>query len=213
MLTIWGRADSSNVQALMWCVAELGLAHRRIDLGHRFGGTDTPEFLAINPNGTVPVLVDGDGPPLWETGAILRYLANRYGPESFWPSDPVRRAHVDRWAEWSKINVAMGFTGPVFWPVYRFPETCSEADLSKALTTLGDKLCIADARFQKHPFLTGEAFTLADVQFGHVLYRYFNIDIPRPELPGLARYYARLCTRPAYRTHVMTPYAALRETP
>ena len=77
MLTIWGRRDSSNVQALMWCVGELGLPHRRHDAGHRFGGTDTPAFRAMNPNGLVPVLVDGDGEPLWETGAILLYKIPR----------------------------------------------------------------------------------------------------------------------------------------
>ena len=121
MLTIWGRTDSSNVQALLWCVGELGLPCRRIDAGHRFGMVDTAEFRAMNPNGTVPVLQDGDGPFLWETGAILRYLANRYAAAPFWPGEPIARAEVDRWAEWSKINIALGFTAPVFWHVVRTP--------------------------------------------------------------------------------------------
>lgn len=210
MLTIWGRTDSSNVQALMWCVAELGLPHRRIDAGHRFGGTDTPEFLAMNPNGTVPVLQDGDAPPLWETGAILRYLAGRYGPESFWPADPVARADVDRWAEWAKINIALGFTGPVFWPVWRFPESRDPVALERALSALDAKLRIAEDRLSRHPFLVGDTLTLADIQFGHILYRYFTIDIARPALPALASYYARLTERPAYRQHVLVSFEALR---
>ena len=209
MLTIWGRTDSSNVQALMWCVAELGLPHRRIDAGHRFGGTDTPEFLAMNPNGTVPVLQDGDAPPLWETGAILRYLAGRYGPESFWPADPVARADVDRWAEWAKINIALGFTGPVFWPVWRFPESRDPVALERALSALDAKLRIAEDRLSRHPFLVGDTLTLADIQFGHILYRYFTIDIARPALPALASYCARLTERPAYRQHVMVSFEAL----
>lgn len=89
MLTIWGRKTSSNVQALMWCVGELDLEYQRHDLGHRFGGLDSAAFQALNPNRTIPVLRDGDGAPLWETGAILRYLATRYGNETFWPSDPI----------------------------------------------------------------------------------------------------------------------------
>ena len=210
MLTIWGRTDSSNVQALMWCVAELGLPHRRIDAGHRFGGTDTPEFLAMNPNGTVPVLQDGDAPPLWETGAILRYLAGRYGPESFWPADPVARADVDRWAEWAKINIALGFTGPVFWPVWRFPESRDPVALERALSALDAKLRIAEDRLSRHPFLVGDTLTLADIQFGHILYRYFTIDIARPALPALASYCARSTERPAYRQHVMVSFEALR---
>jgi len=96
VLTIWGRKTSSNMQALMWCVGELGLAYVRHDAGHRFGGLDTPDFLAMNPNGVIPVVRDGDGEPLWETGAILRYLAGRYGDGgAFWPADPVQRVRVD----------------------------------------------------------------------------------------------------------------------
>lgn len=99
MLEVWGRKSSSNVQALMWCIGELGLPYQRHDVGHRFGGTDSDEFYALNPNRTIPVLRDGDLPPLWETGAILRYLANRYAPDEFWPADLIARTNVDRWME------------------------------------------------------------------------------------------------------------------
>ena len=212
MLTIWGRTDSSNVQALMWCVAELGLPHRRIDAGHRFGGTDTPEFLAMNPNGTVPVLQDGDAPPLWETGAILRYLAGRYGPESFWPADPVARADVDRWAEWAKINVTLGFGGPIFVPmIFQKPEARNLAAIDAALRALTARLQIAEARLARHPFMMGQDLTLADIHFGNILYRYFTLGgIERADLPAVRAYYDRLCTRPAYAEHVMVPYDALR---
>ena len=102
MLTVWGRKTSSNVQALMWCIGELGLPFRRFDIGHKYGGNDTAEFLAMNPNGTVPVLKDEDGEPLWESGAILRYLAARYGDDAFWPRDIIRRAQVDKWSGMGK---------------------------------------------------------------------------------------------------------------
>lgn len=114
MLTVWGRKDSSSVQALTWCIGELGLPYERHDAGNRYGGTHTPAFLAMHPNGTVPVLRDGDGEQLWETGAILRYLAGRDGRAPFWPAEGAARAHVDKWAEWSKINIALNFTGPIF---------------------------------------------------------------------------------------------------
>ena len=103
----------------MWCIGELGLPYERHDAGHLYGGTDTPEFLSMNPNGTVPVLRDGDGEPLWETGAVLRHLAGRYGGAPFWPPDGPARARVDKWAEWSKINVTLGFTAPIIWRVVR----------------------------------------------------------------------------------------------
>lgn len=211
MLTIWGRKTSSNVQALMWCVGELGLDYLRFDVGHRYGGTDGEAFYQLNPNRTVPVLQDGDNPPLWEMGAILRYLASRYANEAFWPGDLLARTEVDRWAEWSKQNIALGFTAPVFWRVVRTP--AAERDpqaIAAAVTTLEQKLAIAEARLAGSRYLVGDTFTLADIQFGHVLYRYFAIDITRRPLPHLAAYYARLTARPAFRQHVMVSYDELK---
>ena len=211
MLTIWGRADSSNVQALMWAVAELDLPHRRIDAGHRFGVNDTAAFRAMNPNGTVPVIRDADNPPLWETGAILRYLCQRYATAPFWPDDAVARAEVDMWAEWAKLNVAMAFSGPVFWQVVRIPPAERDpAMIARGIERTARALAIAERRLADLPFLCGDALTLADIQFGHMLYRWFDIAIDRPALPALRAYYDRLTERPAYRTHVMVSYEALR---
>ena len=208
MLEIWGRKTSSNVQAVMWCIGELGLPYRRHDIGHRFGGTDTDAFGALNPNRTVPVLQDGTDSPLWKTGAILRYLANRYGSGEFWPGELIARTDVDRWAEWAKINVALAFTAPVFWRVVRTPE--AERDQGRCHEARKKTLRIADARLADQAFLVGDDFTLADIQFGHVLFRYFDVDIDRADMPGLAGYYERLCARPAFREHVMVSYEELR---
>lgn len=211
MLTVWGRKSSSNVQALMWCIGELGLSHERIDAGFKYGINDTPEFLAMNPNGTVPVLREDDGKPLWETGAILRYLADRYGDDAFWPKEPQHRAQIDKWAEWAKINVASSFTGPIFWRVVRTAAALrDEKAIVAALATLATKLDIAESQFGRHRFLAGDNLTLADIQFGHLLYRYFNIDIQRPARPRLERYYGNLTERPAFQEHVMVSYEELR---
>lgn len=211
MLTIWGRKSSSNVQALMWCVGELGLPYRRHDAGHVYGVTDTPAFRAMNPNGTVPVLRDGDGDPLWETGAILRYLAGRYGAAPFWPAEGPARAHVDRWAEWAKINVTLGFTAPIFWRVVRTaPSNRDPAEIAQAMAKLDQVLDIAEAQLARGAFLAGDDLTLADIQFGHVLYRYFDIPIDRKARPRLRRYNDALETRPAFREHVMVSYEELR---
>lgn len=157
------------------------------------------------------MLQDGDNPPLWETGAILRYLASRYADDAFWPGDLLARTEVDRWAEWSKQNIALGFTAPVFWRVVRTP--AAERDpqaIAAAVTALEQKLAIAEARLAGSRYLVGDTFTLADIQFGHVLYRYFAIDITRRPLPHLAAYYARLTARPAFRQHVMVSYDELK---
>lgn len=213
MLNIWGRRSSSNVQSLMWGVGELGLDYERTDAGFIYGVVDTPEYRSMNPNRTVPTLVDGDNPPLWESAAILRYLAGAYGADDFWPSDPVARADVDRWAEWAKINVAQNFTAPVFWRVVRTPPSKRDPDaIHLALGALDRFLDIAEARLAALPYLAGESFTLADIQFGHCLYRYFDIDIDRADHPHIRRYYDDLTVRSAFREHVMISYEELRET-
>ena len=160
----------------------------------------------------MPVLVDGDNPPLWETGAILRYLCTRHAKASFWPADPLARAHVDMWAEWAKINITLGFTAPVFWRVVRTaPAKRDPAAIAQAVVALDKKLAIAEARLAKHAFLAGPDLTLADIQFGHVLYRYYDIDmIERPAFPALKRYYGNLANRRAFREHVMLSYEELR---
>ena len=95
MLRIWGRTNSINVQKVMWAVGELGLAHERIDAGGAFGGLDTAEYGAMNPNRKVPT-IDDDGEVLWESNACVRYLAARYGAGSLWAEDPAERARADR---------------------------------------------------------------------------------------------------------------------
>ncbi|WP_116131877.1 glutathione S-transferase family protein [Tropicimonas sp. IMCC34043] len=211
MLEIWGRADSSNVQAVMWCVGELGLPFLRHDVGQRYGGTDTPDFIAMNPNRKIPVLRDGGGPALWESAAIMRYLAGSYGHGAFWPEDLVARSEVDRWAEWAKINVAIPFMDEVFFPLIRRPAAERDpAAIARAVTDLEQTLGIAESRLAEHPYLVGSDFSLADILLGHVLYRYYDIDIARAELPALAAYYQRLTERPPFREHVMIGYDALR---
>lgn len=210
MLKIWGRANSSNVQAVMWGIAEMGLAHERFDVGHRFGGTTSPEFLAMNPNARVPVLQDGSNPPMFESAAILRYLANTYAPEAFWPADPIARATVDQWAEWAKLNVALALI-PVFWGVVRTPAAQRNPQtIAQDIADLEKNLAIAEARIAAHPWLVGEDFTLADIAFGTPLFRYYTMDIARKPLPALRRYYERLCSRPAFAKHVMVSYDDLR---
>lgn len=213
MLTVFGRKTSSNVQALLWCLDELQLKYTRLDYGHKFGGVDTAEFRQMNPHGLVPVLVHDAHPAIFETGAILRYVAAIFAKSPFWPADPIARAQVDKWAEWAKISVALKFTGPVFWARVRTkPSLQNSKTLKSAVTLLEQQLATADRELATRAFLAGPEFTLADIQMGHVLYRYYDIDITRADLPNLRAYYDRLTQRPAYRAHVMTSYEDLRVT-
>lgn len=214
MIKVWGRASSSNVQSVMWCIAELNLPHERIDAGLMYGVNTTPEYLEMNPNGTVPTMIDGEAPALWESGAILRYLANTYADDNFWPQNALQRADVDRWAEWSKVSVQMNFNAPIFWPVIRLAsKDRDEEKLTAAITTFEDKLRIAQDQLSRHQFLVGDHLTLADIQFGHILYRYFELEITRADLSGIRRYYDLLTAMPHYRKYVMINFDELRWKP
>jgi glutathione S-transferase len=110
MLKIWGRSTSVNVQKVMWTVGEIGVPYERIDVGGRFGGLDTPTYLAMNPNGRVPTMDDG-GVIVWESNAIVRYLVARYSPGYLWDRSPGLRAEADQWMDWMQSTLAPDFYG------------------------------------------------------------------------------------------------------
>jgi glutathione S-transferase len=119
-ITIWGRANSVNVQKVLWCLRELDLIYERIDAGMAFGKNGEPEYLAMNPNGRVPTLVDGDF-VLWESNSIMRYLVRAYRPQStLYPQAPKVRAGVDRWLDWT-LSTLQPVDRPVFWALVRTP--------------------------------------------------------------------------------------------
>lgn len=211
-LVVYGRATSSNVQALCWGLEELGLSYERLDYGEVHGGLDSPEFCALTPHRQIPVL-KVDEISIWETPAILRYLAASHGEESFWPSDPISRARVDMWAEWAKHAVAEGFTVPVFWQAVRTrPENRDYALIAENLADFEAQLTKAETPLGHHSYLCGPTLTLADIQFGHVLYRYFDANLAKSHLPNLRAYFDRLCLRQPYQNAVMVSYEELRDT-
>lgn len=210
MLTIYGRANSFNVQKAMWLVGELGIAHNRLDVGGKFGGRDEPKFRAMNPHGWIPV-IDDDGTIVWESNAIVRYLAARYGASTdWWPSDPGKRAKGDQWMDWASSTLNVGFMG-VFLGFYRTPEakrdwTKIKADLARAATHYG----LLDRHLASRAYVAGDAPSIGDIPIGATLYRYFTLEIERPRLPNLEAYYKRLTARPAYARHVMVGYEDLK---
>ena len=209
MLKVWGRRSSFNVQKVLWLVGELGLAHEHIPAGGSFGRLDDPDVRALNPHGRVPVIEDGDV-KVWESQAILRYLAARYGKGSFWVDEPAMRARVDGWMDWSQTTLQPDFLNGVFWGYYRTPEAQRDwPAIHQSLARCADHFRLLDGILKDRPFLTGDRLSLADVPAGTALYRYFELDIDRPELPNVSTWYGRLQQRPAYREHVMIPFPEL----
>lgn len=144
MIQVLGRNTSSNVQVVMWAIGELGLEFERLDVGHSFGGNDTADYLAMNPMGLIPVLKDG-GLTMFESGAIVRYLGAQYGDENFYPTDPIKRAKLDVWAEWAKTTFYPALLGPIFFPLVRKdPANLDKAKLDNAVTHMNKLALIFD---------------------------------------------------------------------
>ena len=209
MIKVYGRRNSSSVQLVMWTIDELGLEHERLDFGHGHASTRTETYLKMNPMGGVPVIVDGEV-CMFESAAILRYLAATYGADEFWPSDPARRAPLDTWAEWAKGTFVEAVLEVFVYDVRLPPKTRDPQILHDATSRLIPLAEMLDLRIGKGPWLDEDRFSFADIACGHILHRYFSLDWPRPALANLSDYYERLQTRPAYRNHAMVSYEALR---
>lgn len=204
MLKIWGRNNSSNVQKVLWCCAELDLPFERIDLGGAFGGTGDATYLALNPNALVPT-IDDDGFVLWESNAIVRYLAAKHGAGALCPTDPQARAAGDRWMDWQIATVSPAI-GPVFWGLVRTaPADRDLAAIEAARQKCAAAFAILDSHLAHHSYIGGGAFTMADIPLGIHVHRWMVMAIERPPAPNLEAWYTRLTARPGFKTHAMLP--------
>lgn len=209
MLKIWGRTNSLNVQKVLWLVGELGVEHQSIPAGGDYGGLDDPDFRAMNPHGMVPVIRDGEV-TLWESHAILRYLAERFGGARFWP-DLATRAAIEPWMDWEQTEFQPSFSNGLFWGYFRTPAEAHDGPaIRKAMERCAAQLTVLDTVLQTRPFLADDALTLADIPIGTCLYRYFEMGLATPRLAHVDAWYRRLCERPAYQEHIMQPFENLR---
>lgn len=206
MIKIWGRPNSVNVQKVLWCCDELVLPFERIDAGGPFGHLDDPAYLAMNPNGKIPTLVDGNF-VLWESNAILRYLAMEYGPSSLlYPADPKVRASIERWLDWS-IGTLAPAERPLFLALVRTPpEKRDPAKIEADVQSVAALWTLLDHHLQGRFFLENERFSLADIVLGAFARRWFGLEgIERPALPNLERWYQRLAQRQGFRKYIDLP--------
>ncbi len=204
MLKIWGRVNSINVQKVLWCAEELGLPYQRIDAGMEYGVVNTPEYRKLNPNGLVPTLEDGPL-VLWESNAIVRYLAAQYGAGTLWPATPAARAESDKWMDW-QMSTLWPRLRPVFWGLVRTPpEKRNAQDIEEARLKTLDALGILNEALAGRSFVAGPSFTMGDLALGVAAQRWFNLPVQRPAMPHLEAWYRRLAERPAFRKIVDHP--------
>ncbi|MBA4353492.1 MAG: glutathione S-transferase [Novosphingobium sp.] len=199
MITLWGRLNSHNVKKVAWALIEMDLPFERKDIGGQFGYT--PEYLAMNPNRMIPTIEDGDF-ALWESNAILRYLAAAHAP-AFRSNDAKVRASGDRWMDW-QFHFADA-QRDAFLGCVRHGKDGSDPVVAKSAAAAVAMMAMLDAELARTPWLSGPQFGIADIPMGVYAHTYHAIPVTRPDLPHLADWYARLQQRPGYASQVMIP--------
>lgn len=205
-IILWGRLNSINVQTVLWTARELGLSIDQRDLGGAFGGLDGDAYGAINPNRRIPTLQDG-ATVIWESNAIIRYLAASYGAKagsvSLWPEEPAERAVADMWMDWKKTSL-MDPMRIVFWGLVRTAPEKRDEDSIKGGTAEAIRLyTILNSWLTGRDYILGSHFSMGDIPIGALTYRFINLVQDRPALPALEAWYERLCERPCYNSTVM----------
>jgi glutathione S-transferase len=204
VLKIWGRTNSLNVQKAMWAVGELGLAHERIEAGGRFGLVGEDWFVRMNPNKRVPV-IDDEGFVLWESHAIVRYLAAKHAPGTLWPTDLQERALAEKWMDWAQSMLG-GPLWSVFFPLIRQPPAQrNQQQIRQGFEGSAQLFAMLDAALAGQDWLVGGRLSIAELGVGPFVHRWMALPVQRPAMPTLEAWYRRLMERPAYREHVALP--------
>jgi len=199
MLTIYGRDNSSNVRKVLWACAEMDVSYNRLDYGRGFKPADSPEHIVLNPNATVPTIVEDDY-ILWESNAIIRYLARQNSRDDLLPRDPKQCGIVEQWMDWQIAALA-----PRIFPVFTFQvvgnQKLGDPDLqAESKKNVIHLMGILNQQLSKTgAYVAGESFTAADFPAGMFTHRYFSLDIERPDLADLQNYYECLKERQAYK--------------
>lgn len=205
MLTVYGRTNSVNVQKVLWCLAELDVPYERIDAGLAYGKNTEPWYLAQNPNGKVPLVVDGAF-SLWESNTIVRYLAAKHGFGALYPAAPEARALAERWMDW-QLSTLIRPVSIVFQNLLRKPPAERDsAAVERSTREANAAVVLLDAHLARVPYVGGSDFTMGDIPVGALVHRWLEIPgIERPPLPAAEAWRARLAERPGFRAHVMRP--------
>ena len=204
MLIIWGRDNSVNVQKALWFCEEAGVAYERRDAGLNFGVVNTDTYRALNPNGLVPT-IDDDGFILWESNAVVRYLASKHSNGALYPENLQARARADQWMDWSNTTFWPTIR-PLFLGLIRTEPSKRDSTLIEQQRVATANICkTLDAHLSRNEFMGGDQFSIGDMPLGCSLWRWFAMPVERPPTPNLERWFAQLKERPAFRKVVLHP--------
>lgn len=200
-LRILGRASSINVRKVLWTCHELQLAYEREDWGNGFRSTHDPEFLSLNPNAQVPVLIDDAG-VLWESNTICRYLTSKVADQILLPAEPRARAEVEQWMDWqaTELNPAWGYAFMAL--VRKAPDNQDPQRIAAGIRGWNAKMGLLEQQLTRTgAYVVGADFTLADILLGLSTHRWLTAPMERPSYPAVEAYYERLGERPGFMLH------------
>ena len=205
MLKIWGRISSINVRKAVWAAQEVGVAFERIDTGGKFVGTQTPEYLARNPNAMVPVIEDGEGAmqlTLFESNVIVRYLCARYSPGVLYPAALAQRFDAERWMDWQQTTMNPAGRDAFIQLIRTAPEQRDAQKIAASIAAMEPLLQLLDRHLASRPYLQGAQFGMADIPVACEVHRWWNLPAAayqRPHYPHVERWFAAILARPASR--------------
>jgi glutathione S-transferase len=198
MITLYASPISPNSRKVHWALEEMGVpyTYKNIDLGKR--EQKQPEFLALNPNGRVPVL-DHEGFILYESNAILWFLADKYGRGVIVPEDVSERALIDQWMWWQATDFGPGIGRPWLMKLReRFGQALDAARHKEHLDTATGPLALLENHLASHKFVVADRFSIADIALAESYGLADMAGISRAALPHLNAWHARLAERPAF---------------
>lgn len=199
MLRIYGYAASINVRKVLWACAELGLPFEREDWAGPFRPTSDPAFLRLNPVGLVPV-IDDEGVVIFESNAIIRYLAASRRRSDLLPAEPRERALVEMWMDWQASDFNNSWRVAFQGLVRKNPEHRDAGAIERSMAAFSRMVGVVDAQLAASGgYIAGPRFSLADIPLGLSIHRWRSIPAPKPQLAHVGRYYERLCEREGFR--------------
>ncbi|WP_375599550.1 glutathione S-transferase family protein [Devosia sp. Naph2] len=194
MMRILGRVTSINVRKALWAARELGLDYAHEDWGLPNRDPKVPEFMALNPNAKVPVLVEDDF-VLWESVAIMLYL-NRKAGGGLLPEDARQQGLVMQWVLWQNNEMGSNWAYPLMSIIRKAPGFDDPQKIADNIEAWTGKMNIIEAHLARTgDFVVGSAFSLADIAITLGLHRWFAIPFEHPPMPASQAYYERMKSR------------------
>nr|WP_174506257.1 glutathione S-transferase [Acinetobacter sp. Marseille-Q1620] len=198
MIKILGRSNSINVRKVLWLCEELDIEYERENWGREFKSPKSTEYLALNPNATIPTIIDNEF-VLWQSNSIIRYLANQYNGQRLYSTEAKQRAIIDQWIDWQAIELNNSWMYALMNIIRHSPKHQDPALVQHSIKEWISNMQILENQLaETQAYVTGHNFTLADIPIGLSVQRWYLTPFDKPDYFHVKRYYDLLSERPAY---------------